>query len=155
MGAALDIVQDMERALGRSETDMRPWFHEDFVWDGNYGCGRKAGVRAFFDSWQKPYRAAFADRSYHTERWLEDGDWAACFGTCKARHAGDFMGIAPTGKAVCIPYIDFWQIREQRIAYNKVSVDFADVLAQLGHDVFAGAGWEAFDRGDKTPPAPL
>lgn len=146
MGAALEIVQDMEAALGRSETDMRPWFHEDFIWDGNRGCGVKHGVRAFFEAWQKPYRAAFSDRSYETERWMEDGNWVACFGHCVALHTGVFLGIAPTGRQVKIPYIDFWEIRDGRIAYNKVSVDFPDVSAQLGLDLYAGEGWEKFDR---------
>lgn len=146
MGDALKIVQDMEAALGRSETDMRPWFHDDFVWDGNRGCGVKHGIRAFFEAWQKPYRAAFSERRYETERWLEDGNWVSCFGICKARHTGVFLGIAPTGREVQIPYIDFWEVRDGRIAYNKVSVDFAEVAAQLGHDLFAGEGWEKFDR---------
>ena len=152
MSAALDLVRDMEAALGRAETDMRPWFHEDFVWDGNRGCGVKHGVRAFFEGWQGPYRAAFSDRRYKTDRWLEDGNWVACFGTCEARHTGVFLGIEPTGRAIRIPYIDFWHIRDGRIAYNKVSVDFADVAAQLGHDLFAGEGWEKYDEGAKLPP---
>ncbi len=155
MGAALDLIHDMEAALGRSETDMRPWFHEDFVWDGNRGCGRKAGVRAFFDGWQAPFRAAFAERSYHTERWMEDGDWVACFGACHARHAGTFMGVAATGKPLRIPYIDFWKIVDGRIAYNKVSVDFAEVMAQLGVDLFNGEGWETYDLGARAAPRPV
>lgn len=142
MGKSLELIQDMEAALGRSETDMTPWFHTDFIWDGNRGCGTKHGVKAFFEAWQKPYRAAFSDRVYETKRWLEDGNWVACFGTCQARHTGVFLGIEPTGTIVHIPYIDFWEIRDGRIAYNKVSVDFADVAAQLGVDVFVGEGWE-------------
>ena len=31
MGKALDIVQDMEKALCRSEEDLSPWCHEDFI----------------------------------------------------------------------------------------------------------------------------
>jgi len=141
----LALIKDMEAALGRSETDMTPWFHESFIWDGNRGCGVKKGVTAFFEGWQAPWRAFLSDRSYHTERWLEDGDWVACFGSCTGIHTGPFMGIAPTGRQLKIPYIDFWQIRDGRIAYNKVSVDFAEALHQLGHDRFAGEGWEKFD----------
>jgi hypothetical protein len=33
-------------------------------------------------------------------------------------------------------------------------VDFPHVLSQLGVDVFGGEGWEAYDRGTKTPPTP-
>ncbi|MEX0276823.1 MAG: ester cyclase [Ruegeria sp.] len=145
MGAALDLVKDMERALGRSETDMSPWFHEDFVWDGNAGCGRKTGLREFQTGWQYPFRAAFGNRRFDTPLWLEDGDWVACVGTCHATHSGDFMGIPPSGRPLSVPYVDFWQIRDGRIAYNKVNVDLAGVAAQLGWDVFQGKGWDRLD----------
>ncbi len=147
MGAALDLIKDMEAALGRSETDLTPWFHDDFTWTGNTGCGVKHGLAAFRQNWSKPFRAAFHDRSYRTERFLEDGAWVACFGKCKATHGGTFMGIAPTGKRVEIPYIDFWHVMDGKIADNRVNVDFPHVLAQLGVDVFDGHGWETFDRG--------
>ena len=31
---------------------------------------------------------------------------------------------------------------------------FFHVAAQLGHDLFNGEGWEAYDRGEKNPPQP-
>lgn len=141
MGTTLELVKDMEQALARGESDMAPWFHEDFVWDGNAGCGRKTGLDDFRDGWQAPFRTAFGDRSYHTSVWLEDGDWAACIGNCQATHAGDFMGMPATGRPVRIPYIDFWRIEGTKIAENIVRVDFASVVEQLGGDVFEGRGW--------------
>jgi len=153
MSTPMQVVKAMEAALARSDNDMTPWFHPDFVWEGNRGCGVKRGLAAFQRDWQAPWRAAFSERDYVTELWMEDGDWAACHGACIGTHSGVFMGIAPTGRRLRIPYIDFWRIREGRIVYNKVSVDFAEALHQLGVDVFGGEGWEAFDRGDKVPPA--
>ena len=141
----LAAVKRMEDALGRSETDMSPYFHEDFLWRGNRGCGVKMGLEAFRHGWQIPFRAAFSDRTYHTEQFLADGDWAACFGHVEATHSGDFMGIPATGRRVRIPYMDFWRVEDGRIKDNPVSVDFASVLAQLGHDVFGGEGWEKLD----------
>ena len=85
---------------------------------------------------------------------MADGEWAACWGHIEATHSGTFMGIAPTGKRVRIPYMDFWRVADGRIADNPVSVDFAAVCAQLGRDVFDGHGWETFDAGVATPPAP-
>lgn len=70
------------------------------------------------------------------------------------RHSGEFMGVAPTGKRVEIRYMDFWKVVDGKIVDNWVMVDFPHVLAQLGKDVFDGEGWEAFDRGDRVPPAP-
>jgi len=142
---SLDIVKSMERALQRAETDMSDYFHEDFVWSANCGCGIKRGLDEFERNWYAPFREAFSDRDFITERYLEDGDWAACFGACHATHAGVFMGIPPTGKRITIPYIDFWRIEDGKIAENRVSVDFASVLSQLGRDVFDGEGWEKYD----------
>ncbi len=80
------------------------------------------------------------------------GEWAAAFGRQEATHNGSFMGIAPTGKRIEIRYVDFWKVEEGRITDNWVMVDFPHVLAQLGHDVFNGEGWEAFDRGERQSP---
>lgn len=153
--ATLAAVRAMEDALAAGSDDMARHFREDFLWRGNAGCGTKRGLAEFRRNWQLPLRAAFSDRTYRTEKFLVDGDWAACFGHIEATHSGPFMGIAPTGRRVTIPYMDFWRVEDGRIADNPVFVDFAAVLAQLGRDVFAGEGWEAFDRGDKVPPRPV
>lgn len=150
----LAAVRRMEDGLAAGENDMARYFHEDFLWRGNQGCGTKRGLAEFRANWQLPFRATFTDRDYKTERFLADGEWAACFGHIEATHSGPFMGIAPTGKRVKIPYMDFWRVEDGRIADNPVSVDFAAVLAQLGHDVFGGEGWETYDRGERQPPVP-
>nr|WP_245990399.1 ester cyclase [Tabrizicola piscis] len=144
----------MEAALAANSNDMAAHFHEDFRWMGNTGCGTKQGLDAFRANWQLPLRAAFTDRTYVTERFIAEGDWVSCFGHIEGTHSGPFMGIAPTGKRVIIPYMDFWRIEEGRIKDNWVSVDFPHVLAQLGRDVFDGMGWEAYDRGEQVPPRP-
>mgnify|MGYP005854423121 CR=1 FL=1 len=143
-----------QATLAANSNAMADHFHADFVWRGNTGCGTKNGLAEFRRNWQLPLRAAFTDRTYNTERFIADGDWAACFGHIEATHSGAFMGIAPTGKRVRIPYMDFWRVQDGRIADNPVFVDFAAALAQLGRDVFDGHGWEAFDSGTRTPPAP-
>lgn len=152
--ATLAAVKRMEDGLAANENDMAKYFHEDFKWRGNYGCGTKHSLTEFRKNWQLPIRAAFTERDYKTEKFMADGEWAACFGHIEATHSGEFMGIAATGKRVKIPYMDFWRVEDGRIADNPVSVDFAYVLAQLGHDIFEGKGWEAFDRGELEPPVP-
>lgn len=145
----LAVITAMETALAAGSDDMGAHFHEDFLWRGNRGCGTKRGLDAFRNGWQLPLRAAFTERSYHTEQMIAQGDWAAGFGHIEATHSGPFMGIAPTGARVRIPYMDFWRVAEGRIADNPVFVDFAAVLHQLGRDVFAGEGWEALDMPDQ------
>ncbi len=152
--ATLKAVRDMEDALGANSNNMAAHFHEDFTWRGNRGCGTKLGLDAFRRNWQLPIRAAFTDRVYITEKFLADGEWAACFGHIEATHSGTFMGIAATGKRIRIPYMDFWLVKDGRIKDNPVSVDFAEVLHQLGVDVFDGKGWESYDDGTATPAKP-
>lgn len=134
--------------------DIGQFFAENFRWMGNRGCGTKAGLKAFQDNWQRPFQAAFSDKVCVDEARLFMGEWAAAFGRQEATHSGAFMGIAPTGKRVTIRYMDFWKVEDERITDNWVMVDFPDVMAQLGVDVFAGEGWEAFDRGERVPPVP-
>jgi steroid delta-isomerase-like uncharacterized protein len=150
----LEVVQQMEAALGRASNDMHLYFHEDFLWRGNTGCGVKRGLEEFRANWQMPFRAAFSDRVYKTEKFIVDGEWAACFGAVEATHTGSFMGIPPSGKRLRIPYMDFWRVVDGRIKDNPVFVDFASVCQQLGRDVFSGEGWEAFDSGKRVAPKP-
>lgn len=150
----LAAVKRMEDGLAANENDMARYFHPDFKWRGNQGCGTKNSLEEFRNNWQLPLRAAFSEREYKTEKFMADGEWAACFGHIEATHSGDFMGIAATGKRVKIPYMDFWRVEDGRIVDNPVSVDFASVMMQLGVDVFGGEGWEAYDRNEKLPAKP-
>jgi len=134
--------------------DIGEFFAQGFTWRGNAGCGTKRGLRAFQENWQKPFQAAFSEKVCIDEARLYMGEWAAAFGRQEAVHSGPFMGISPTGKRVEIRYMDFWKVVDGKIVENWVMVDFPHVLAQLGRDVFGGEGWEAFDRGEKVPPAP-
>ena len=134
--------------------DIGAFFAESLRWMGNQGCGTKIGLEAFQNNWQRPFQAAFLDKVCIDEARLFMGEWAAAFGRQEATHSGRFMGVAPTGKRIEIRYMDFWKVEEGRITDNWVMVDFPHVLAQLGVDVFRGEGWEAYDRGEKTPPRP-
>jgi predicted ester cyclase len=151
---SLQVVRDMAAALGRASNDMGAHFHEDFRWMGNNGCGTKNGLAEFRRNWQLPLRAAFSDRTYVDEAMFAQGQWVAGFGYIEATHSGEFMRIAPTGRRVRIPYMDFWKVCDGRIVDNWVSVDFPAVLAQLGVDVFKGEGWERYDEGRAVPPVP-
>ena len=134
--------------------DIGQFFASQFRWMGNFGCGTKNGLDAFQDNWQKPFQAAFSDKVCIDEARLYMGEWAAAFGRQEAIHSGEFMGIPATGKKVDIRYMDFWKVEDGKIVDNWVMVDFPSVLSQLGVDCFSGHGWEAFDKGTKTPPTP-
>jgi predicted ester cyclase len=130
------------------------FFHENFRWMGNAGCGTKKGLKEFKDNWVTPFRAAFTDKACIDEARITEGEWMAAFGHLIATHSGEFMGIAPTGKRVEIRYMDFWKVKDGKIVDNWVMVDFPHVMRQLGVDPFNGQGWEAYDQGVKSPPRP-
>ena len=130
------------------------FFAQSFRWMGNAGCGTKNGLKEFQENWQKPFQAAFSDKVCIDEARVYMGEWAAAFGRQEAIHSGEFMGVAASGKKVEIRYMDFWKVENGKITDNWVMVDFPHVLAQLGHDVFNGEGWEAFDLGKRIPPQP-
>ncbi|MDE0303892.1 MAG: ester cyclase [Albidovulum sp.] len=149
------VIENMVDGLNEHRIDdIGEFFKFDFRWMGNFGCGSKFGLREFQDNWQRPFQAAFSDKVCIDEARLFMGEWAAAFGRQEAVHTGEFFGIQPTGKRVEIRYMDFWKVTDGKIADNWVMVDFPHVLFQLGHDVFEGRGWEAFDRGDREPPRP-
>jgi len=149
------VIEEMVDGLNDHRIDgMGEFFAQSFRWMGNFGCGTKLGLQQFQDNWQRPFQTAFTDKVCIDEARLFMGEWAAAFGRQEAVHSGAFMGIAPTGKRVTIRYMDFWKVQDGRIADNWVMVDFPDILAQLGVDVFKGEGWEAYDRGERVPPHP-
>ncbi|MDD9797942.1 MAG: ester cyclase [Alphaproteobacteria bacterium] len=142
-----ELIDKMVEALNKHEIDtMGAYFAENFCWIGNAGCGVKQGLKEFQDNWQRPFQAAFSDKTAIDEARLVQGEWAASFGRQEAVHTGTFMGIAPTGKRVEIRYMDFWKVQNGKIVTNWVMVDFPYVLRQLGVDVFDGQGWDKHDK---------
>jgi predicted ester cyclase len=143
------VIEGMVDGLNDHEIEgMTAFFHPDFRWMGNAGCGFKNGLREFQENWQRPFQAAFSDKVCIDEARLFMGEWAAAFGRQEAVHSGEFMGIPPTGKRVEIRYMDFWKVQDGKIVDNWVMVDFPYVMQQLGVDPFQGHGWE---QRDPTP----
>lgn len=139
---SIRIIEEMGQALEDNSHDMNKYFHQDFKWFGNYGCGEKKGLDHFRRGWQLPLRASFSDRKYHTEAQFAQGQWVAAFGYIDALHSGEFMGIKATNKRVKIKFMDIWKVTDGKVEDNWVCVDFPYILEQLGVDVFEGKGWE-------------
>jgi len=92
------VVERMVDGLNDHEIDgMGEFFHQDFRWIGNAGCGLKEGLKAFQEHWQRPFQQAFSDKVCIDEARLAEGEWMAAFGRQEATHSGEFMGIPPTG----------------------------------------------------------
>ncbi|MDJ0918183.1 MAG: ester cyclase [Woeseiaceae bacterium] len=142
----LSVIDAMVDGLNDHDIDgMGRFFSESFRWIGNAGCGFKDGLKEFQDNWQRPFQAAFSDKTCIDEARITQGEWCAALGRQEAIHSGTFMGIEPTGKRVEIRYMDFWKVKDGKIVDNWVMVDFPYVMQQLGVDPFNGHGWERND----------
>ena len=142
----LSVIDAMVDGLNDHDIDgMGRFFSESFRWIGNAGCGFKDGLKEFQDNWQRPFQAAFSDKTCIDEARITQGEWCAAFGRQEAVHSGTFMGIEPTGKRVEIRYMDFWKVEDGKIVDNWVMVDFPYIMQQLGVDPFGGHGWEKND----------
>ena len=141
------VIQKMVDGLNDHRIDdIGEFFHNNFNWYGNFGCGTKKGIKSFQENWQRPFQNAFSNKVCVDEGRIFMGQWGAAFGRQEAFHTGEFMGIKPTGKKVSIRYMDFWKVVDGKIVDNWVMVDFPSVLYQLGVDIFNGHGWENINK---------
>ena len=88
--------------------------------------------RAEIDRIYKLWFAAFPDIVFHQDDVLVDGDRAVLVGRMAATHAGDFFGLAPSGRqfeaqiAFVLKFAD-GAVQEERRIY-----DFTGLLVQVG-----------------------
>ena len=82
----------------------------------------------------RPMRAAFPDIRWEVlETVSEDATIVARF-RVTATHLGDFMGIAPTGKAVTFGATNFYRFSHGKIISELGQPDLLSLFTQLGAD---------------------
>ncbi len=144
---SLRLVKAMHAGLGEfdgkdlASMDHARFWSPGFLWYGPAGIGTSKGLAGFEAHHQIPFLRAFPDRRVHKHvANLYDGDfvvtggWPSVIGT----HSGpDWLGTGPTGREIHFRVMDFYRVDGDLIAENWVPIDIADVLRQLGVDVFA------------------
>jgi predicted ester cyclase len=93
------------------------------------------GVRQQFDG----FRAAFSGFNATILHQVAEGDLVVTHKVFRGEHAGEFMGIAPTGRPVEIKVIDIVRLRDGRIVEHWNVVDLLGLLHQLGRNPLAAA----------------
>ena len=78
------------------------------------------------------FEAAFPHYALVLEDLIAQGDRVAVRARFRGMHAGDLMGIAPTGKTIDVPFIIIYRVANGRIAEHWMSIDQMEVLKQLG-----------------------
>jgi uncharacterized protein (TIGR02246 family) len=75
---------------------------------------------------------AFPDMHFITEDLLVDGDRAALLSRITGSHAGEFFGMAPTGRRIEVAATSFYRLERGLIAHERRILDFTGLLVQVG-----------------------
>lgn len=78
------------------------------------------------------FEAAFPQYELYADDLIAEGDLVTVRARFAGVHKGDLMGIAPTGKAVALPFIIIYRITDDLISEHWMAVDQLDLLKQLG-----------------------
>lgn len=142
--ATLDIVQGMLGDLhvydpktggSAGQTGTDGYWHDQMMWYGPAGIGSNYRWDGFVKDHRAPFLTAFPDRKggNHYCR-LGDGDYAAVSGwpSMTMTHAGAYLGVPATGKALTLRVMDFYRCDGRQICENWVCLDYGDLFAQMG-----------------------
>ncbi len=77
-------------------------------------------------------RAAFPDWRSEVHLLIAEGDYVAEHFTASGTHRGDIMGVAATNRAVRVPGINIFRLRDGKIVERWGNLDMLGFLVQLG-----------------------
>lgn len=117
------------------------WDPEEMVWCGPSGIGILRTLEGFEVGHETPFRHGFpaCSRVFQGVHAVEvdDGNYAGWVGwpSIRAVHAGEYLGIPPTGNVVDVRLMDFYRREGDLIMENWVPIDMIHLLLQVGFDV--------------------
>jgi predicted ester cyclase len=139
--STLELAKTMCRALG-TPRQRDYWDLDRMVWYGPSGIGTTRAMKGFEDDHQTPFRHAFpafgrAFTGVHVAE-VSEGDYAGWVGwpSIRATHAGEYLGVPPSGHVVDMRVMDFYRREGDLIIENWVPIDMIHLLLQMGTDVF-------------------
>lgn len=120
----LDLV-----AAGRSD-EVLPLLADDFRITVHGAPETLVGREAWLGN-VAIMNASFSDLTLDVRHELADGDLVAFNITYTARHAGDFLGIAATGRTVSWQSLEHYRVSDGLIAEEWIASDVSALLGQL------------------------
>ena len=109
--------------------DFGEFFTPDYA---GHVSGRIHMDLAELERLERGFAAAFRDARRTVEELWGHGDRVVLRLLTRARHAGDFNGIAATGREITMTAIVIYRFRDGRIAESWGELDFAGLWRQLG-----------------------
>jgi predicted ester cyclase len=76
--------------------------------------------------------AAFPDGKHTIDEVLEIGNRVVLRGRYSGTHAGEFMGLSPTGKKMTVTFMNFDRFAGNRLIEHRGEFDMAGLMQQLG-----------------------
>lgn len=76
--------------------------------------------------------AAFPDLLFKTEELIIDGSRVVEISHASGTHAGEFFGVAPTGRRVAVGAAFVMTVENGEITHERRILDFTGVLVQVG-----------------------
>ena len=145
--ASLDLVEAMLKDLhlfdpktgnSANQTGRDGYWAQNMMWYGPTGIGSNYRWDGFVRDHRAAFLTAFPDRKGgdHYCR-IGDGDYAAISGwpSMTMSHLGEYLGVAPTGKALTLRVMDFYRCQDGKLAENWVMLDYTELFAQMGVDL--------------------
>lgn len=88
--------------------------------------------RAEIERIYKVWFTAFPDLMLTTEDLLVDGDRVALLCRITGSHAGEFFGVAPTGRRIEVAGAFIYRLQDGHIVHERRVLDFTGLLVQVG-----------------------
>lgn len=76
--------------------------------------------------------AAFPDATHTIDDILEIDDRVVLRGSFTGTHAGEFMGMPPTGKQVTVTFMNFDRFAGDKLVEHRGEADMVGLMQQLG-----------------------
>ena len=133
MGEALDVAKRFFAAFAAGDLDAADDLFDDgcaFVMPT--GPMTKADHRMMGGA----FRSGFPDAHMEVDHAVDGGDEVFLEGRFVGTHTGDLPGpqgtMPATGKALSLPFADYFKVRDGRIVEHRTYWDQATMAAQLG-----------------------
>lgn len=129
--AILHVAIGVARVFGElDEEAARTFIASDFI-DHEASPGVAGGPEGYLST-ARYMRRAFSEARWQVDDFISEGDKFACRVTFSGKHAGEFMGIQPTGREVTVQHLHFYRVADGQAKEHWGARDELTLLRQLG-----------------------
>ena len=125
------VRQYYEEVVSRGDIDAVPDYVAPDYAEVHEGRRHPLGVDGAQEH-VRSVRRTYPDLRLTVERQIAEGEWVASCITMRGTHAGEWLGIAPTGKPVCITAVNVDRVVDGRIVEHGGAANLLGPLLDIG-----------------------